>query len=369
MKASAALSQSTKEELTIEKIYYKKRSKRFITIFFLCLGLIFTIICAVSIGPVKIPINEVAIILLSKFPFLNRFLKSSQSHTFELIVIYVRLPRILLGALVGSALAMAGVIMQGMFRNPLASPYVLGISSGAAFGVSLVVVSGLGLIFGRYSLPFMAFLFSILTIFLVYNIARIHGKVPVETLLLAGLAVGIFFSAMNSFMRLIAGEKLIVIISWIMGSLVDAGWDDVVLAAPPILVGATVLLLFARDLNAMLTGEEAALSLGTNVEMLKKILFLLSSLIVATAISVSGSIGFVGLIIPHIMRDLVGPDHRILLPSACLAGAIFLILTDTLARIILVGIIGELPVGIITALIGAPFFIYLLRKRKRTLGW
>jgi iron complex transport system permease protein len=307
-------------------------------------------------------------ILISKIPFVGGLMRHSWPPVFESIIIYARLPRVIMSALVGLALSTSGAVLQGLFRNPLADPYVLGISSGAAFGASLAILGvGYGFGLGMYSLPIFAFLFATLTVFLVYNIARVHQKVLVETALLAGIAVGAFFNAMVAFSQFIAGERLEEIVFWIMGGLSATQWNQVVIAIPPIMLGTFLILLFSRDLNAMLSGEEVALSLGVNVETVKKTLLFLTSLVVATAVSVSGIIGFVGLIIPHIMRDIVGPDHRILLPSSCLAGAIFLIWADTLARVIISP--AELPVGIITACIGAPFFIYLLRKRKRMMGW
>lgn len=353
----------------ISKLYLKKISKRLLVLTCLSIGLLCTMLCAIAIGPVQIPVDTVAMILISRIPVVNGLIpRNPWPPVFELIIIYVRLPRVILGALVGLALSTSGAVLQGMFRNPLADPYVLGTSSGAAFGASLAMLGvGYGFGLGRYSLPIFAFFFAALAVFLVYNIARVHKKVPVETALLAGIAVGAFFSAMVSLMKYIAGERLEGIVFWIMGGLWASGWDDVFVVFPPIILGTISILLFSRDLNAMLSGEEVALSLGVDVETVKKTLLLLSSLVVATAVSVSGIIGFVGLVIPHIMREIVGPDHRILLPSSCLAGAIFLIWADTLARVIISP--AELPVGVITASIGAPFFLYLLRKRRRTVGW
>ncbi|MDI6855802.1 MAG: iron chelate uptake ABC transporter family permease subunit [Candidatus Thermoplasmatota archaeon] len=245
----------------------------------------------------------------------------------------------------------------------MASPYILGISSGAAFGASLAIVLGTGV----FAIPFMAFSFALITIFVVYNIARVKGRVPMETLLLAGIAIGTFFAAQVSFMQYIAGEELRSIVFWLMGGFWASSWDKVAIAFPLILLGVVVIMFFSRDLNLMLMGEEHALDLGIKVESVKKIILIFASLVTAAAVAVSGIIGFVGLIIPHIMRIIVGPDHRILLPSSCLVGAIFLIWADTLARTMIQPT--ELPVGIITASFGAPFFLYLLRKRKRVTGW
>jgi iron complex transport system permease protein len=304
---------------------------------------------------------------LARIPFIEKLFSKSWSPLHEVILIDVRLPRVLLGALVGSALAVSGTTMQALFRNPMASPYILGISSGAAFGASLAIVSGLSFGIGIYTISVMAFLFASLTVFLVYEIAKVQKRVPVKTLLLTGVAVGSLFSALTSFMQYIAGEKLPRIVFWLMGGLWASSWSKVIVAFPPILLGIVVIFLFTRDLNLMLMGEETALDLGVEVEKLKKVLLIFASLATGVAVSVCGTIGFVGLIIPHVMRILVGPDHRVLLPSSCLVGAMFLIWVDTLARTIIEPT--EIPVGIITALFGVPFFLYLLRKRKRITGW
>ena len=347
------------KESDMDVLHSKKRLRWTLTIIFLLIGFILTVVIALTIGPVDIP-------MVTVFKILFHFPKSwPDSH--GVIVMDVRLPRILLCALVGSALAVAGCAMQGLFKNPMASPYILGISSGAAFGASLAIVLGISFGAGVFAVPIMAFIFAIITIFLVYNVAKVRGRVPMETLLLAGIAVGAFFTAQVSLMKYIAGEELRSIVFWLMGGFWASSWDKVAIAFPLILLGVAVIMFFSRDLNIMLMGEEHALDLGINVESVKKIILVFASLVTAAAVSVSGIIGFVGLIIPHIMRIIVGPDHRILLPSSCLVGAMFLIWMDTLARTMIQPT--ELPVGIITASFGAPFFLYLLRKRKRVTGW
>ncbi|KPV61766.1 MAG: Cobalamin import system permease protein BtuC [Candidatus Bathyarchaeota archaeon BA2] len=327
------------------------------------------IVLATVIGPVYIPPATVAAIILNKTPLVDSLFKPNWPSAYESIVILVRLPRAILGALVGAALALSGAVMQGMFRNPLADPYVLGLAAGGTFGASVSIVLGvsLGLGLAKYSILFFAFVFTLLTALLVYGISRVGSKVPVETLLLAGVAVSTFFWSINSFMKYLAGEKLEAIVFWIMGGLWLAGWGDVALVVLPITLGSIAILLFSRDLNAMLTGEEVASSLGVNVETAKKALLALSSLLVASAVAVSGPIGFIGLVVPHMVRLITGPDHKILLPLSSLTGATFLTLSDLAAKLIIRP--AELPVGIITASTGAPFFIYLLRRRKRAMGW
>lgn len=346
------------EKSDVDVIHSKKHLRWSLTIICLIIGVVLTVLTTLMIGPANIPMTTVFKILLQS--------PQSWPDSYSVIVMDVRLPRILLGALVGSALAVAGCAMQGLFKNPMASPYILGISSGAAFGASLAIVLGIGLGIGILAIPVMAFIFAIITIFLVYNIAKTRGRAPIETLLLAGIAVGAFFTAQVSLIKYIAGEELRSIVFWLMGGFWASSWDKVAVAFPSIILGVSIMMLFGRDLNVMLMGEDHAVDLGINVEYVKKIILIFSSLITAAAVSVSGIIGFVGLIIPHIMRLIVGPDHRILLPSSCLVGAMFLIWTDTLARTMLQPT--EIPVGIITASFGAPFFLYLLRQRRRVMG-
>jgi len=246
----------------------------------------------------------------------------------------------------------------------MADPFIIGISAGAAFGASAAIFFGIRL--GIYGIPILAFLGGVGAAFLVYKIARKDGTVPVETLLLSGIAVAAFLSALTSLLMYLAGEDLYQIVFWLMGGLWARNWDHVMIATLPIILGIMGIYVFSRDLNAMVLGEETAMHLGIEVESVKKILLFLASMITGIAVSVSGIIGFVGLIIPHIVRILVGPDHRILLPSSALIGGIFLIWADSLARTMISPT--ELPVGIITALFGAPFFIYLLISRKNTIS-
>ena len=346
------------------KDYLKKIFHWKLIITYLTVSLGLTIVLATTLGAAHISPFVVLKILLAKLPLMKNLIIPSWTISEATIVLQIRLPRIILGVMVGAALGVAGTTMQGLFKNPMADPYIVGISSGAALGAISTIIFGLS-IFGMYTIPLMAFIGAAAAIFLVYNIASARGKLPVSTLLLAGIAVTLFLSAIISLMMYTAGEDLHGIVFWLMGGLWGRNWNHVMMAFPFIFLGTTIIYVFARDLNVMLLGEEPAQHLGIEVETLKKIMILSTSLITAAAVSVSGIIGFVGLIIPHVMRILVGPDHRILLPSSALVGGIFLVWADTLARTIIAPI--ELPVGIITALSGAPFFIYLLRTRKRTM--
>ncbi|USZ68602.1 vitamin B12 ABC transporter permease BtuC [Halorussus salilacus] len=273
------------------------------------------------------------------------------------IVTTLRLPRIALGAVVGFALATAGVVMQGFFRNPMADPSIIGVSSGAAVGAVATIAVPVAV---PVPLPVAAFLGAILAAFGVYLLATEDGRTPVATLLLAGVAVQTLLGAVVSYLMLQSGRGLRRAVYWLMGHLHLASWDDVTLVAPVALLGFLVLFAYARDLNVLLLGEEDAHALGVEVERTKRLLLAVASVVTGAAVAVSGVIGFVGLVVPHVMRLLVGPDHRVLLPTSALAGATFLVATDTVAR----SGAGELPVGIVTAFLGAPFFLYLLRTRE-----
>ncbi|QLG60493.1 vitamin B12 ABC transporter permease BtuC [Halorarum salinum] len=277
----------------------------------------------------------------------------------ETIVMTVRLPRIALGAFVGVALAAAGTVMQGFFRNPMADPSIVGVSSGAAVGAVFAIVAPLALPFG-VGLRGAAFAGALAAGFGVYLIATRDGRTPVATLLLAGVAVQTLLGAVVSYMLLRSGESMRRVVHWLMGHLANATWDDVTSVAVLVPVLVLVLVGYARDLNVLLLGEGDAGALGVNVERTKRTLLAVSAVLTAAAVAVSGVIGFVGLVVPHVMRLLVGPDHRILLPTSALAGGSFLVAADTVAR----ASAAEVPVGIVTAAAGAPFFLYLLRKRE-----
>jgi len=278
-------------------------------------------------------------------------------RTDQIIVQELRLPRIFLGAIVGFSLATAGAVMQGFFRNPMADPSIIGVSSGAAVGAVAVIAFPIAMPFG---LQTAAFVGALIAAFGVYLIATENGRTPVATLLLAGLAIQTFLGAVISYLLLYTGDSLEEAVLWLMGHLRWSSWSDVEVTLPIAVGMFVVLLAYARDLNVMLLGEEDAQALGIDVEWTKRILLAGASIITAAGVAVAGIIGFVGLIIPHMMRLLVGPDHRILIPTSALAGATFLVAADTLAR----AGPAEVPVGIVTAAVGAPFFLFLLRRRE-----
>ena len=309
----------------------------------------------VLILPVLLLLLIVSIFITTCIGVSGLSLGNFDTAMIQKLLFEVRLPRVCGAVLVGLGLAAAGCTMQGLFRNPMADPYIIGTSSGGALGAAFAIV-----FLGGLFMPVLAFAGATLSTVVVYIISLRHGRVAVETLLLSGIAVSLFLSAMLSFLMYISGNSLHQIMFWMMGGFWNVYWDDVILGLL-IPAACVVVFVFSRDLNVMALGEEEAVHLGVNTEKTKRILLLVSSFITGIAVSIAGCIGFVGLIIPHIMRILTGPDHRVLLPASMMAGAILLMWADTAARTLPV----EIPVGIITAFLGAPFFIYLLRRRTQ----
>ncbi|HSR69123.1 MAG TPA: iron chelate uptake ABC transporter family permease subunit [Acidobacteriota bacterium] len=317
---------------------------------------------ALTIGPESLSLGEVGTILAQQFPGiaggeipLNR----------QAIVMDVRLPRILLAGLVGAALSLSGTALQGLFRNPMASPYVLGISSGAALGAVIALIWNTDVWLAHIpTIPLFAFGGAVLATFIVYSLSRIKGRVPVATLLLAGIALGSFLSAVVSLILVFSEETVASVIFWLMGGLSGANWTGLLLVTPYFVLGTALLVVHSRELNALLLGEEASTHLGIDVESVKLRLLFSTSLLTAAAVAVTGVIGFVGLIVPHIVRLIVGPDHRLLIPLSGLSGAVLLTVMDTVARSLLTQ---EIPVGVISALLGGPFFIMLLRRHRAQL--
>ncbi len=277
------------------------------------------------------------------------------------IVRDIRLPRLLLGMLVGACLAVAGVVMQAFFQNPMAAPSIVGVSAGGALGATAAIMFGLDFWLWRISsVTSSAFVGAVTVTALVYILSRRGGRTPVGVLLLTGIAVGSMASAASSFILITFGQgQMDRVVYWMLGSLAAADWAKVQMIWPFALVGCVLVYLYGRDLNVLLLGDEQAHYLGLNVEHVKLGLLALSSLLAAAAVAVAGIVGFVGLIIPHITRLLVGPDHRWLLPAAGLAGGVLLALADVAVRLA-----GEIPIGIVTSMLGAPFFLYLLHKRR-----
>lgn len=282
---------------------------------------------------------------------------------FQSGIIRLRLARTMLAAVAGAGLSVAGVVFQALLRNPLAEPYVLGISSGAGLGAALAIILGLSAV-GAWTLPAVAFGGALATILLVYGLAQTNsGTAPVHTLLLSGAIVNAVLGSILMFLVSVApSEDLHNVVWWLLGNLQVFDWQLLQVVAAVVAVGLTITVLFARDLNLMTLGEEPAAHLGLHVERTKKIFFLVASLMTGATVAGCGLIGFVGLIVPHSVRLTIGPDHRRLVPASALAGATFLVLADSFARTAIAPL--EIPIGVITALLGGPFFLFLLRRRK-----
>ena len=284
------------------------------------------------------------------------------------IIINVRLARICLALTVGGALALAGAVYQGVLLNPLADPFTLGVSTGAAFGASLYILFGWGggHLWGMSTLPIAAFFGALAALYLVYLLGRVDGKIHTTTLVLAGIIVSTFLSAWIGVLKSLNEDSISTIVFWVMGSLSGKSWGHVLLVLPYLAAGGAMIIYYARELDLLTLGDMQAQQLGVNVQQVRFRLMLAASLVTAVAVAVSGVIGFVGLVVPHLVRLALGPHHMRLLPAAFLVGALLLLLSDTLARSLLPG--GqELPVGVVTAILGGPFFCYLMLHRKKYL--
>jgi iron complex transport system permease protein len=323
-------------------------------------------ILSVGVGAVFIPPATVVRILAAQVPGLR--VTTNWPETFSTILFSIRLPHAVLIMLTGAALASSGATYQGLFRNPLADPYLIGVASGAGLGAVLAMslhwpMSMLGL----YLVPFSAFLGASLTVALVYFLARSGRTVPVTMLILAGVAISSFATSLTSFLMLRSNEELRRALSWLLGGSLMSGWDPIIAVFPYILVGLVVLSFSGHTLNVMQFGEEQAQQLGIPVERRKLILIIAASLTAAAAVAFSGVIGFIGLIVPHLMRMVWGPDYRRLISLSILGGGTALLVADLLARTLIAPQV--LPVGIVTALAGAPFFLWVLRKTKNQGNW
>ncbi|MFO8061108.1 MAG: iron ABC transporter permease [Bacillota bacterium] len=308
-------------------------------------------------GAVRIPVGTVAAMLWSAVT--GGGTAEAWPSSWETILFTLRLPRVLLAGLTGASLAAAGATYQGLFQNPMADPFVLGVSAGAALGAAVIMAGG----FGGVMVPLAAFVGALCAVAVVYMLARGEGGASVMTLLLAGVATSAFLSGLVSLIIFFSGEEMRAIVYWTMGGLGRANWGQLRMVLPLQVLGLMPLVIHSRHLNAMLMGDETALYLGVDVERVRKLLLVGASMLAAVAVSVGGIIGFVGLIVPHMVRLVAGPDHRFLMPASILVGAPFLMLADLAARTVLSPT--ELPVGIITAILGGPFFLYLLVRHRR----
>lgn len=344
--------------------YHRVRRRRFLLLIGLAGALLAVALLSILVGSIG-PIGPGEPELIGYRDAFKAIFGGSDVPTYIHQIFWeVRIPRVILAGFIGAALACAGTAMQAVFRNPMADPFIVGVSTGASLGAVAAGLAGISSIavIGSMVTPALAFVTALLTVLVVYRLGVVRGKVYVDTLLLSGVAVAAFLGAVVSFMIYFTQQEYHRIVFWLLGSLSLASWSSVYVLVVAVSLGFVTIFLYSRELNALLLGEETAHNLGADPEYLKTLMLLVAALMTSAAVAFTGVIGFVGLIVPHMVRLVVGADHRILVPAATLTGAIFLILADTIARTVTAPT--ELPVGIITAMCGGPFFLYLLRRSK-----
>ncbi len=318
-------------------------------------------VAAVIVGPAGLPVSGVVLEIFDRLPFVD--IDSGLSERQAAVLWQLRVPRVVLGAMVGAALAVAGGAYQGVFRNPLADPYLLGVAAGAGLGATLAIV--LGVPGTSPLLPVAAFTGGGVAVVVTYALARLGGSLrTTSTLILAGVAVASFFTAAQTFAQQLASDTVREVFAWILGRLTTSGWGDVTLVAPFLVVALAGMLVHRRHLDVMAVGETEAAALGMHVARVRFWIVLAATLATAAAVSVAGLIGFVGIIVPHSVRLLAGSSYRSILPLSLLGGAAFMLIADIIARTVLAP--SELPIGVITAFVGAPFFAILLGRSGRT---
>lgn len=339
--------------------YMNKRSRKILFILLLALALVVTVVISIALGASSVNLKTVIQVFGDVFVH-NENITDMQRD----IVFSIRLPRIVTAILVGMALSNAGLLMQGIFQNPLVSPYTLGVSNGAAFGASLAIVFGASFTFmnlGEFLIPVWAFAFAVLTMMMVYGVAKAASNSS-STLILAGVAIGYLFSALVSLIKYLSDVKdLPELVFWMMGSLSGVPTEGIVIMTVTIIISIFLMMGFAWDLNIMSAGEETAVSLGVNYKKVKMMSFGISTLLTAVAVSFTGVIGFIGLVAPHVTKMLIGNDFRYAVPASALVGALLLLVADTIGRNIISPT--QLPVGIVTSMIGVPFFLYLIVRK------
>jgi iron complex transport system permease protein len=335
----------------------------------LLVGLCVAVLFATALGSVPIGASEILKLLLNRTGLLHFHQTWSQAD--EIIILQLRLPRVVGAALVGAALAVAGVLFQGLLRNPLADPFLIGTSAGAGLGITIAFLLPTSVLFlGFGQIAAFAFFGALAAVALVYWLARVGGRASVISLLLAGVVVTALMSAIQTLIVDLNADlqlRFRSVFAWQSGGIAVDSWDQVSIVAGVVLVGLVAALALAPTLNALALGEEGAAYLGVPVERQKTLLIALASLLTAAAVAIAGLVGFVGLVVPHALRLLLGPGHRLLLPAAALGGALFLVVADLLARVIIAP--AQLPLGVLTALAGGPFFLYLLRRSGQDYRW
>lgn len=346
--------------------YLQQKRRDFTLLLIIMFLLLLALIClSVSVGAVPIPVSKVWRIIFYKITDIKN---SEWSSSKEHIVWTIRFPRTLMAALAGSGLALIGCVMQAIIRNSLADPYILGISSGASSGAALAIITGVFSIFGTSAISVGAFCGAMCAFLLVFvfSSSLSTSQLMPNKLILSGIAVSSLFSAVTSFLMYLApDENVKQVMFWMMGSVAGARWNDFPMIIVVSIVFMTAIMIHSKALNVILMGEESAITLGINPKKLRRRLFVLMSLMTAVIVARTGTIGFVGLVIPHIIRFFTGSDHHRLLPACVLGGAIFLVSADILARVIMIP--REIPIGIISSLVGAPFFIYLLKRSQKSI--
>lgn len=322
---------------------------------FLVALLILVAVCSLMLGRLSIhPFDVLKILVSSIYPMQHTWPSTLESVLFD-----VRLPRLFAGILVGAGLSVSGASFQGLFRNPLVSPHILGVSAGAGLGAALAI-----LFFGNiYMVQVLSFLFGLIAVLMTYTLSRVYRSTPVLMLVLSGIIVGALLSAATSLLKYVADpvNQMPSIVFWMLGSLNNSSNRDMAIVGPVMLAGITILLLIRWRINLLAMGEEDARALGVNTTQIRAIIIICATVISACAVSIAGIIGWIGLVIPHIGRLLVGPDNKLLLPVVTLVGASYLVAVDTIAR---TAMESEIPIGILTAMVGAPIFAYLLRKNR-----
>ena len=329
--------------------------------------LVFSVLAAITFGNADISIKEVYSVILREIFGIEKFADFAEGPIHD-VVWLIRFPRVLLVLGVGMGLSVCGVIMQAVVKNPLADPYVLGISSGASLGATMAIILGIGSLFGGRFVGITAFIGAMATSFAVLFIANIGGRANSGKLILAGMAISAVCSAFSNFILYLAHNKNATqeVVNWTMGSLANTSWSEITVILPIVFAGTLIFWTQFRNLNLMLLGDETAITLGTDLHRVRTFYLILSSLLVGFAVYAAGMIGFVGLIIPHVVRMLFGTDHKKLIPLAALLGAVFLIWADVACRSILKN--SEMPIGILCSIIGAPCFIYLMIRRSYGFG-
>ncbi|MBS4749481.1 iron ABC transporter permease [Carnobacteriaceae bacterium zg-ZUI78] len=345
----------------------KRLAKPILWAIILFVGLIVSILTAITFGNADLSISDVYSVIGYELFHFEQFQAFATGATHD-IVWLIRFPRVILALTIGMGLSVCGVVMQSVVKNPLADPYILGISSGASFGATLAILFGIGSVFGANAVGVMAFIGALITSLLVLLLANLGGRTNLTKIILSGLAVSAICSAFSNFVIYIANDKsaTVQIMFWLMGSMASAKWHIIAVVLPIMLVGTLVFWSQYRQLNVMLLGDDTAITLGMNTQQLRRWYIILSSLMVGFAVYAAGVIGFVGLVIPHAVRLVFGSDHKYVIPFSALVGSIFVIWADVMSRIVLRN--SEMPIGILISLIGAPCFIFLMIRHTHRAG-